>query len=406
MFPSQTTVQTLVVYNVLQGLYTGYIQVFWQPFLLLIGVSVVEIGLLEWLAGRSGILASVVQVFGGRLSDRVGRRRLVITGSGLLVACWSLATAAFLFRKPVFIPGVYVAWSLSAAALPVLDALLADNVVERRRSRVYSQVLLANSLPGAATGFAAGLLVSALGPAPLLGTAAVLEGCGLVLLWRRLRGNGVSQLEAQAEKEASRLRDVFSNASKHWRLFSVFAADSLGWSTGFTLLYALLRAVQGYTSPELGAIAATMPLGMVAGSIPGGWLTHEIGPKRLLVASEVMGALVWAAWGFYPVPTLAPVYAFVWGMAITTWVPVQFHVLTHVFPAEHRGELLGAVATFRGLVATLGPVAATVLYVVGGYRAPFVGAVVGVSLAVVFIVKFIPDTPPRPDPSAGVAGEG
>jgi len=84
-----------------------------------------------------------------------------------------------------------------------------------------------------------------------------------------------------------------------------------------------------------------------------------------------------------------PIYGFTWGCAISTWVPVQFHVLTSAFPSEKRGELLGAVATFRGLVATLGPIIALALFLNFGYVAPFVASVIGILITMLLIVKFV-----------------
>jgi MFS family permease len=390
LFPAQLNVQTLITYNVLQGTYNGYIQVFWQPFLLTLGIPVATIGLLEALSGRSGALASLVQVFGGRLSDRGGRRRLVLLGSGFLICCWSVATLAFLLKTPALVFVVYVLWSLSVMALPVLDAALADSISVHERSRIYSIVLLANVLPSAATGYLAGKIIPVTGPTPLLGLAALLETGGFLLLYKRLTNVQLSPVEAAAERESSNIRQVTRDAIKYWRYFSVFSADSLAWAVGMSIFPALLKAAKGYTSGDFGLIATTIPLGTAFGTLPGGWLTNRIGAKNLLLTSECLGALIWLGWGFFPAVEVAPIYGFVWGTAISTWLPVQFQVLTDVFPAERRGELLGAVATFRGLIATLGPVIATLLYLRLGYSAPFAGAVAGILITIVLIVKFIP----------------
>lgn len=390
LFPAQLNIQTLIAYNVLQGTYNGYIQVFWQPFLLTLGIPVATIGLLEALSGKNGVLASLVQVFGGRFSDRGGRRRLVLLGSGFLIGCWSVATLAFILKVSQLIFVTYALWSLSVMALPVLDAALADSVLIQQRSRIYSVVLLANVLPSAATGYLAGRVVPITGPAPLLALAALLETSGFLLLYGRLTNVRVNSVEIAAERESSNIRRVVLDAFKYWRYFSVFSADSLAWAVGMSILPALLKVSKGYTSGDFGLIATTLPLGTAFGTLPGGWLTNRIGAKNLLVTSECLGAIIWIGWGFFPIVELAPFYGFVWGTAISTWLPVQFQVLTDAFPAERRGELLGAVATFRGLIATLGPVIATLLYLRFGYSAPFTGAVAGIIIAIILIAKFIP----------------
>lgn len=229
VFPSELTVKTLIVYNALQGAYTGYIRIFWQPFVLSLGISLASIRLLETFSGSSGVLSSVLQLFGGRLSDRFGRKLLCTLGSFFLVLCWLVAAIAFVIHRSFLIIVSYLLWSASVLALPVLDAALADNVKESERSRVYSVVLLANVVPASITGFFAGNLATKSGPVLLLLLASLLEGLGLLLLFKGLRSSPVVLLVKEDFKT------VFKDAVKHWRYFSVFTADALSWSISVSL---------------------------------------------------------------------------------------------------------------------------------------------------------------------------
>jgi len=388
--PSQLNVRTLLAYNALQGAYLGYIQVFWQPFLLTLGLSIAAIGTLETLSGRYGLLASLTQVFGGRLSDRTGRRKIVLLGSILLISCWSTATLAFVLKTTYPIYLAYPLWSLSAMATPVLDAVLADSVSPHDRSRIYSLFMLANVIPGALTGYATGILVGRLHPQFFLGLAALLESAGFVLIQSKLRNVRLPPVELAAEAEITSFKRLMGDFREYYRLFGVFAADSLSWSIATTLLPAILRASKGYTSADFGLIAVTLTVGNVLGILPGGFLTNRIGARNLLIISEALGLATWSGWLIRPQAIYAPIYALMWGLAITTWVPVQFQVLTDTFPAERRGALLGAVATFRGLIAIAGPLIATLLYLKLGYSAPFIAANLGLALTIILILLVIP----------------
>lgn len=388
--PSQLNVRTLFVYNILQGAYLGYIQVFWQPFLLTLGLSIAAIGTLETLTGRFGLLASLTQVFGGRLSDRTGRRKIVLLGSVLLISCWSTAALAFVLETKYLIYVAYPLWSLSAMATPVLDAVLADSVSPHDRSRIYSLIMLANVVPGALTGYATGILVSRLHPQFFLGLAALLESAGFIVIQSKLRNIRLPPEELAAEAEITSFKRLLRDFREYHRLFSVFAADSLSWSIATTLLPAILRASKGYTPADFGLIAVTLTVGNVLGIIPGGFLTNRIGARNLLIISEALGLATWSGWLIRPQAIYAPLYALMWGLAITTWVPVQFQVLTDTFPAERRGALLGAVATFRGLIAILGPLISTLLYLKLGYSAPFIAADLGLALAIILIILVVP----------------
>lgn len=380
--------RTLIAYNALQGLYLGYINVFWQPFLVSLGVSVALIGILEASAGQYGILSSLVQSLGGILSDRIGRRKVVISGSALLVTCWSIATFAFIFRIQILTVPAYVFWSLGALSLPALDAVLADTVRADSRPRVYSVILVANFLPSAFTGYLAGQYSSSLGASTFLGLAAVLECLGLLILFTRLRDQ--AQIQMKEIRKKSNLKQVLVNIRVHWKYFSVISLDSLTWTIGGSLLYALLQESQSYSKQDFGMIALTLPLGLVLGTIPGGWLATKIGPRNLLILSEFLGAGMMFGWALYPVPSMIPVYGLSWGAAISTWVPVQFQLSSHLFPQKSRGELMGNLGTARGLIRGLGPLVAVSLFLTLGYSAPMIAGALGILLTIVLIVKFIP----------------
>ena len=388
IFPDQSTVRTLITYNALQGLYLGYINVFWQPFLITLGISVALIAILEATAGQYGILASLVQSFGGLLSDRIGRRKVVISGSALLVTCWSIAASAFIFRIQLFAIPAYVFWSLGALSIPALDAVLADTVRADARTRVYSVILVANFLPSALTGYLAGQYSSSLGASTFLAIAAILEGSGLMILLLRLSEH--SHTRSNEVRTDSSMKQVLVNIRLHWKYFVVISADSLTWTIGSSLLYALLQESQSFSKQDFGMIALALPLGLVFGTIPGGWLATKIGPRNLLIFSEFLGAGMMLGWAIYPLPSMIPVYGFSWGAAISTWVPVQFQLSSHFFPQHSRGELMGNLGTARGLVRGIGPIIAVSLFLTLGYAAPLIAGSLGILLTIVLIIKFIP----------------
>jgi MFS family permease len=165
--------------------------------------------------------------------------------------------------------------------------------------------------------------------------------------------------------------------------------DAIAWSLGTGILYALL-STRGFTQFEFGLVALTQPIGVVLGTVPGGWLTHRIGARRLLMMSEILGAVMVLGWAFYPAQPLVPLYGIVWGFTISTWVPAQFHLSAAMFPEERRGEMLGALATSVYLVRIAGPIVAAGLYLTFGYPAPMVAGGIAIFANIVLIRRFLP----------------
>ncbi|MHB1908451.1 MAG: MFS transporter [Nitrososphaerales archaeon] len=383
-FPPETTVRTIIIYNILQGIYLGYIQVFWQPWLLTIGISVVTIGLLESSSGRGGALSALMQVVGGKYSDSVGRRTLILIGSALLASCWTVSALALAFSNSYLVYLAYILWGLSLLSLPVFDATLADHVESRDRSRVYSTVLIANFIPGSISGYLVGVFGSHTSPQLLLLLAAMLETTGFLLLFIRVRNK-----PRQEEQIKYSLRDTWNYIKTYRRYFSVFMMDTVSWSISTSILFALLYS-RGFTQFEFGLIALSQPIGLAIGTLPGGWLTLRIGPKRLLTISEIFGAAMVFGWALYPLEPLIVVYGFIWGFAIATWAPVQFHLSTKTFPDQRRGEMLGALATTLYLFRIAGPILAAFLYLHLGYSIPIMVGGIGMLATIILIWRFIP----------------
>ena len=174
---------------------------------------------------------------------------------------------------------------------------------------------------------------------------------------KRMVDNRRKSLEIQTQHR----EDVFKRRA-HWKYFSVISLDTLTWAIGTSLLYGLLSKVQDFTKQDFGLIALVLPVGVFVGTIPGGWLNHRIGPRRLLIISECLGSSMLFGWALYPVAYAIPLYSFCWGFAIATWVPVQFHLSSDLFPQKNRGELMGNLGTVRGLIRGLGPLIALVLF--------------------------------------------
>ena len=397
--PVNRSVRALIVYSLFQGLYLGYISIFWQPFVISLGLSIASIGIMEALSGQYGILSSLIQSIGGRLSD-FGRKRVILLGSLILTCCWAVSTIAFAFRVPALIYFAYVLWALGSISLPAIDAILADTVRPKDRPQTYSLVLMASLLPSSVTGYLAGQYSQNLGASVFIGLAALFEGTGLAILYFILKdGTGtldqaiVKGAEQRGSGQTKRINNVsrtVSNIRLHWRYFSVMSLDTLTWGIGTSLLYGFLTEAQDYTNHDFGLIALILPIGVVVGTIPGGSLSHRIGPRRLLIISECLGAAMLLGWAFYPLPEAIPVYAFSWGFAISTWVPVQFHLSSSLFPQKNRGELMGNLGTVRGLIRGAGPIVALLLFLEFGYRGPAVGGAIGIFLTIVLIAKFIP----------------
>ncbi len=157
----------------------------YAPFLALflrnvLGLAYDEIGLLLFL---TGLIALPAGLAGGLLTDRVGRRRLILWGlAGEAVATLGLAYAFAQRSLPEAIAAATVGGIIATAAGPAGAAYLADLVTGAERTRGYTAFRIGFNAGYSAGVTMGGLLVSSVGFAGSVGLAALLIGGAAVLL--------------------------------------------------------------------------------------------------------------------------------------------------------------------------------------------------------------------------------
>lgn len=160
------------------------------PFLTLylfeeLDVPMTQIGLMLTISGLIGASASTI---GGSMSDRYGRRKVLIpllvgrTIIFLFLAWIVLSRQPFLFFAAVFIINGF----LGTATFPVMDAIIADVTPTIKRSEAYGLLRVAANL-GWAFGPAIGGFVVVAGYHWLFFSTAAILGCITLLSWSRIQ---------------------------------------------------------------------------------------------------------------------------------------------------------------------------------------------------------------------------
>jgi MFS family permease len=150
--PMSSSFKILLVTTFVSGLSLGFI----MPIMALFyndkfGIEAVEIGLILSISGFIGLLASWAA---GRLSDRVGRKPLIATGSFLSPLCgFALPLTGNVTQATAFLSGRSLGFNIS---MPAMRALRADLSPIEARGRFFGMFM---------TAFTAGDIIG-----PIIGT--------------------------------------------------------------------------------------------------------------------------------------------------------------------------------------------------------------------------------------------
>jgi MFS family permease len=349
-----------------------------------LGAPMAAVGLIEGVAEST---ASVLRVFSGWLSDRAGRRKLLIlAGYGLsnltkpllaLASAWPQVLAlryADRFRKGV-------------RGAP-RDALIADSVDASVRGRAFG-FHRAMDTTGAAIGpllAAATLALTAGDPRAVFWLASVPGVIAVVLAWRFLRDRPATPKDVDAPRLG------FRDLGRPFALFTAVATlFSLGNSSDAFLI---LRA------QDTGMAVAAIPLAYFAFNAlyaalaaPAGILSDRWGRRPLLAAGYAVFALVYLGFAVAPNALVAGALFLLYGLYYALTDGVARALVADLVPVELRATAMGTFSTATGLALLPASLVAGVLWQAVAPWAPFA---YGAALATVaaLLLAAVPALPP------------
>ncbi|MCI4352649.1 MAG: MFS transporter [Thermoplasmata archaeon] len=155
------------------------------PFLALFLHSVLSVGYFEIgiIVAGVGVVQLPFSLAGGLLTDRIGRKNLILSGLGSeAVATLGLAYAFELHSLGGAIAAAIVGGSIATASGPAFSAYIADFAVGSERTRGFTWFRIGFNAGYSAGVTMGGLLVATLGFAWAVGLAAAVVGGGALLM--------------------------------------------------------------------------------------------------------------------------------------------------------------------------------------------------------------------------------
>jgi len=385
-----SNLRVVSVRSILVGLAFSMQRAIWQPFVLSLGVPMSTLGLLEALGGWRGILPAPVQYVGGWLSDRLGRKPFIVVGNlaGLLGAAL-FAVAALTQDWRWLFPGVTL-MGLVIVADPPQDSLVAESTPARQRGSAFSLVMLSWIAPGIVAPTIGGYLAGRWGYAPVFFIIGSLYGLALLVIVRFLRET-LSQANGQvtASQIGRALLKMVAPPRKLRGLYGAMALDSFTWGLGWTILYGMLTETFGFTTFQIGLLSSMVSISWVLSQLPIGRLIDRYGSKPVMVFSEALGIPVVVGWLFSSSFAAFALLQLAFGITAATWVPAQRALVANSVSERERGEALGRLAAFQGLVGFPAPFIGGLLYDRFGFQAPILANLVFAAISTVVLALAI-----------------
>ena len=383
-------VRVISASNFVTGTYNNLLQVVLQPFVVRLAGSVFALSLLQAFANRfGGVVGSLAQLAGGQLTDRWGRKPVMVLGSTFTMGSLSLLLATAITNWwPLLVPA-FAFLGLGLLRDPASQSAVAESVEVHGRAMAYSKALFFLILPAAIMAFVGGILADVFGYALVFALSLGLEGVNLALFALVLRETLRDRTaEPWSVRGAFRLREPAVKG-----ILIVTAADSFVWGISLLIVYGMAVQEFGFTNADLGVIIGVWALVFAGAALPVGKLVTRFGSRGMIFLSESLGLPIFAGWIFARTPTDFVLVSILNGLTAATWVPAWQTMMSNAVPDRTRGLAIGQVTAFRGLIAFPAPLVGGFLYGFG-YEAPLVTSFLGVIVVMALVLRFIHD--PRP----------
>ncbi len=329
----------------------------------------------------------VATPFLGRLSDHVGRRKVILlslAGNAASMVLFALATTVSLL--PLLFASRILAGA-TAGNLSACQAAIADVTEGEERARGMGRLGAGIGL-GLVLGPALGGALSRYGMwAPPLGAAAMaVADLIAAFFWMpetHPRGHRASDSAASAGP-ALPSRSLFEVLSQK-RLVIVlglYFCTFLYMTTMQVALALLAKERLDWGPVEVGNVFALFGVVMLVtqgGAI--GWIARTFGQVRVVTAGSLIsaGGLTAIALAYHFAPLIAGLLLLALGLGVTQ--PMLSSIASEYAGDQQRGAVLGFAQSAGGLARTVGPVLSGYLFEGLGSGAPFLGGAVAAAIA-------------------------
>jgi len=367
---------------------------FWGLYILELGGTKSTIGLITTIQSLTTLL---VQLPGGIISDKIGRKRVILAAS--ILGFLPPIIYRYSTHWTMLIPGAILA-ALSTLAMPALNALIADSLPKENRATGFGAYSMAwylsivVSIPlggyildklGVVTGTQWGLLISVILTLPVV-----------LIRWKYIDETvNLKPENTYNVKQRFSLAYLKSVPMEIWKLILVAILSSFGFQVFWS--YVVVYSVEeiGLSMLQWSYVSTIANFAAACFMIPSGFLSDRVGRKRIIVLSQFavsLSSLGYAVSSGYSEIAVTRVLGSV-GEGLGGNVmgsvggPVWQALVTGVAPLDSRGSILGLMGTITGLVTTPAPVLGGYLYETFSPQAPFLlSFILGLIGCLVFLV--------------------
>lgn len=313
------------------------------------GLSMIIVGTIMLAAG---LCSAVAHVIGGELSDRIGRRPVIIWALGLRTVMYSGMAVLIEFSAPVWAIVVcyFVGQAMGMMERPAASAIITDLSPKKRLTETYGLMRVGINLGWAAGPAIGGYLATFLHYSWLFGVAALLTTFALLLVLSSLKESYTrSREKAEPHGVLSILKD---------RTFLIFTGISLlvfiVMGQMMSTLSIFTVGIMGLSTAQYGLLLTTNGLIVVLFQYPVAYKLGKLVKSRVLIIGSLLYALGYLIFGWSGGFALAVVAMIIITIGEIIHAPTSLAVVGELAPSKYSGRYMGVFGLAQILGISIG----------------------------------------------------
>ena len=338
-------------------------------------------------------LCMPASLFGGRLADRINKKKIIIAGDTISVACYIICGLVPLSYVTVGL--IMLASVFQSIEGPAYNALIADITPTRDREKAYSLLYLGGNIGLMTSPTLAGMLFkNYLWLAFIISGVAI--GCSTLLIWLFVRDIEPVREECEeavyqrARENESVWRVLWDN--KPVLLFTVITALYFAAYNQFSFLMPLeMGRIHGDDGALIFGTVTSLNCIIVVIFTPlfTGWFQRLPETVKMVVGRALLigGYLVFVLLlGRIPV-YYAAIVLFTWGEIFNTLAEGPYE--SRRIPSSHRGRLSSVLGVAQGVLLSLFDVGVGKVYDLAGSRGAWTIVMIAAGLSLLLSLRLI-----------------
>jgi len=372
---------------------------FWSLYVLDLGASISILGLLGLVQGLFRVL---IQIPAGYLTDKMGRKKLVIWGG--FISSFAPFTYFLATRWEHLIPGVMLE-AFTNIVLPARQAMFADAVDPKRRATAFATIHTLMAVPSTSLPIIGGYLLERMGMLPGMRLAFLITGVVMLSagLGRALYLKESLTVEKRITERLSfrgTLLDIFEPVIRLGVLrIAIFGAFLYSLAAGVVMRYSVVYAVDiiGISKPQWGLVHGAMGVIGILTRIPIGRTIDRLSRKLSILVSYATRPIFIVAFALSK--NFQQVLLIEIGNHIFSYFqqPALEALVIDIASTQRRGRAYGALNTIPGIASTIAQILGAFFWEAFGAAWAFYFSALFTAAAAVILLAFLQEPKKRED---------